>query len=412
MRIHNKSFNVFVVFCAWVTCLACSGKLPDTPVSDGPSEETPVAPPDDNPATPPEETQRLGEFGTCHENFNFPDTQLPVDPDLKMWYLDDAQSYSPALGYIRSADGYNTATSEEFTDAYYEVLRNTNADYISRRAIGTDNTGRYTMWCYTFAPSNYETTVYIQAGVHGRNEFESYYAVAMMMKMVTDASKSNDPHLRYLREKVRFIVVPVVNVFDVSRRAEKAKGISGDPTYSPYNSQNINLNRDWFDDRTQEVKNIKALLAEYADADIAFALDAHTDPEGIPGWGAYLTPYADGMPEEVNSKILSVANFLYERNIAGKVTWNGSDLLKAFMGGNKDYPASSAEWRNNHNGEYARGTITNSFCQGFWKDLGIYSLTGEHGARKFGAEGSKVEMCRAVELYLNHILVHLDYGKE
>ena len=347
-----------------------------------------------------------------NEGFDVQQGAFPIDSDIYINYLNDPVSYSPLLGYIHSAVDINTMTSEEFVDFYYESLRNANPGYISRKSIGVDDTGSYTMWCYTFTPEAYKATVYIQAGVHGRNEVEGYYATAMMMRMITDAEKGADPHLKYLRDNIRFIVVPVVNVFDVSRRAEVKKGLATGGTYSPNNSANINLNRDWFNQATQEVRNVKTLLNEYKNDDIAFALDAHTDPEGMPGWGAYLLPYADGMPENVTSKMHAVADFLYEKNIAGKVKWEGTDLYKAFQGPNADYPINSVEWRNNRNGDYARGVITNSCGQGLWTELGIYALTGEHGARKFGAEGSKVEMCRAVELYLNHILVQVENTEE
>lgn len=365
----------------------------------------------EKPSVTDPETGLIG-FGGRNESFEVQKGTYFVDRELSVNYLNDPVSYSPLMGYIHSAVDFNTMTSEEFVEFYYEPLRNAFPGYISRKSIGADDTGAYTMWCYTFTPEDYKTTVYIQAGVHGRNEFEGYYATAMMMRMITHAEKSSDPHLNYLRENIRFIVVPVVNVFDVSRRAEVKKGLATGGTHSPNNSANINLNRDWFNQATQEVRNVKTLLNEYKNDDIAFALDAHTDPEGMPGWGAYLLPYADGMPESVTSKMHAVADFLYEKNIAGRITWNGADLYVAFQGPNADYPISSQEWRNNHDGNYVRGTITNSFGQGFWVDYGIYGLTGEHGARKFGAEGSKVEMCRAVELYLNHILVQVENTEE
>ena len=406
MSVYRTFLSIFKIVTVGLLICSCTpaptpGNVPDTP---------PVQDPDTPPVVEPE-TGGVDMVGN-NEGFDVQQGAFPIDRDLSVNYLNDPVVYSPLMGYIHPAVDFNTMTSEEFVDFYYESLRNANPGYISRKGIGVDDTGSYTMWCYTFTPKDYKTTVYIQAGVHGRNEFEGYYATAMMMRMITDAEKSSDPHLKYLRDNIRFIVVPVVNVFDVSRRAEIARGLATGGTYSPNNSANINLNRDWFNQVTEEVRNVKALLTEYNSEDIAFALDAHTDPEGMPGWGAYLLPYADGMPDSVTSKMHAVADFLYEKNITGKVKWNGADLYEAFQGPNTDYPISSVEWKNNRNGNYARGTITNSCGQGLWTDLGIYALTGEHGARKFGTEGSKVEMCRAVELYLNHILVQVEDTEE
>lgn len=322
----------------------------------------------------------------------------PVAPiqelqDAGFVFMDTGKEFAPGPAYLFNVLGDRHIGSDAFLDKYYEPLRAKYPDYITREPIGVDDSGKYTQWCYSFTPANYKKTVYLQAGVHGRNEFESYLAAALFMRMIADIPKGEE-HLRYLRDNVRFIVVPLVNVYDASEW-----------TYKPNNSANINLNRDWFDQRSQEVRNIKALLARYDSGEIQIALDLHTDPEGIPGWGAYLLPYADEMPAEISDRMVAVNNYLYDRNIPGKVLWEGKDLLKAFMGPKREYPSSSKEWRENHDGDYKRGTAWKSISSGIWKDCGIPAATLEHGARKFGPRGSAVEMARAVELYLNHILI-------
>lgn len=397
-----KNFCAIVILTA-VPLLLCSCSPAPLPGGGTATE------PDDTekpPVTEPE-IDILG-FAGSNENFDMQKGTFPVDNEIRLCYMNDPKEYAPLFGYIHPARNFNTFTSEEFIESYYEPMRKNNPKYIARKTIGLDDTGQYTMWCYTFTPENYKTSVYIQAGVHGRNEFESYYAIAMMLHLITDAEKGTDPYLRYLRENVRFVVVPVINVFDVSRRAEIKKGLATGGSYSPNNGNNKKTQA-WYDPAPQESLNVRALLEEYKNDDFAFALDAHTDPEGLPGWGGYLTPYADDMPEEVQQKILAVANWLYDKNIVGKVKYEGKDLLKAFMGPNKDYPKNSLEWRTNHDKEdYTRYSLYNSFATGIFKDYGIYGLIGEHGARKFGEVGSKIEMLRAVELYLNHILVHLE----
>ena len=314
-------------------------------------------------------------------------------------YFNDPETHNLPEGYIYDVLPDRHISSEDFLQKYYEPLRAQYPEYIARDSIGVDDSGKYTMWRYTFTPENYTKTVWLQAGVHGRNEFESYYAGALMMRLIADAGKIRDPHLNYLRENVRFIVIPIVNVYDATEW-----------TYRPNNASNINLNRDWYDQKSQEVRSLKALLAQYRKGEIDIAFDLHTDPEGNPGWGAYLLPYADNMPAEISDRMVAVNHFLYDRNIKGKVKWNGEDLLMAFMGPKSEYPSSSKEWRTNHAGNYKRGTAWKSISSGIWKDFGIPSATLEHGARKFGPQGSAVEMARAVELYLNQILAQVEDG--
>lgn len=319
-----------------------------------------------------------------------------AETDALIRYYGDRKEYVIPSEYVYDVLPDKTLGADEFTEKYWEPLRAENPDYIAREAIGVDDSGKYTMWCYTFTPRKYKTTVYLQAGIHGRNEFESYFAAALMMRLITDAASLRDPHLKYLRKNVRFIIVPLVNVYDPSER-----------TCPPNNASNINLNRDWIDARSQEVRNIKTLLSRYAPGEISLALDLHTDPEGNPGWGAYLLPYADDLPSSISDKFLAVNNFLYDINIPGKVLYKGEDLMKAFMGPKSEYPSSSREWRAHYNEDYKRGTAWKSVSNGIWKDMGIPSSTLEHGARKFGPEGSAVEMTRAIELYLNHIVTQI-----
>lgn len=311
-------------------------------------------------------------------------------------YLVDGKAYSTPEGYIHDVLEDKTLGADAFIEKYYEPLRAEFPDYITRDSIGRDDSGKYTMWCYTFTPRKYRKTVYIQAGVHGRNEFESYFACALMMRLISDAERGNDPHLKQLRKKVRFVVVPLVNVSDATERL-----------HPPKNSNNININRDWFNEKTQEIRNIKALLSTFRKGEICFGADLHTDPRGIPGWGAYLLPYAEDMPAKYSKRMRAVCDFLYDANFKGKIKYEGEDLYRAFIGPNTEYPKSYKEWMYHRNENYKRGDIWKSCCSGMWKTFGIPSATVEHGARKYGPEGSSYEMARAIEMILNHILVQI-----
>ncbi len=321
------------------------------------------------------------------------DTSAMESRPVTLRYLGDTNEYVVPDKYIHSVIKDKAICADAFIEAYYEPLRANNPVYVSRESIGVDDSGKYTMWCYTFTPRDYKKTVYIQAGVHGRNEFETYFSAAGMMHLITEADNLEDPHLKYLRDSVRFIVVPLVNVSDASERL-----------FPPKNASKININRDWYYEKSQETRNIKTLLSRFAKGEICFGFDLHTDPRGIPGWGAYLLPYAEDMPEIYTQRLHAVADFLYEVNIKGKVKYEGQDLYRAFIGPNTEYPSSYKEWMYHRTGNYRRGDIWKSCSSGMWKTFGIPSATLEHGARKYGPEGSAFEMARAIEMVLNHVL--------
>ena len=70
----------------------------------------------------------------------------------------------------------------------------------------------------------------------------------------------------------------------------------------------------------------------------------------------------------------------------------------------------SREWREHRHENYKRRTSCAGTCTaGIWADLNIPCATLEHGSRKFGPSGSPIEITRAVELYLNHIVAQMEY---
>ena len=298
---------------------------------------------------------------------------------------------------------YKKLDSDALISDIYEPLREANPDNITRENIGKDDSGKYDMWCYIFTPENYEYTVFIAAGSHGMNEAQSYLGLARLMQLVwNDTKRNNDEHLTILREKVRFIIIPLVNVWDVSERVHGAE-----VTYSPYNSNNVNINRNWLTDTPEEeVANIKKILNRYKD-EIDFGFDFHTDPEGFPGWGSYLLVYPYGVYDFFSDRLKEVCAYLDYKNFDGK----GIKLKDAFRGDCLNYPQGS-KWDVNKTPDYPRSQNISTCASVLWSEFGIPSATIEHGSRKFGDRvfcGSQ-DMTAAVELYANQILQQLNYN--
>lgn len=274
--------------------------------------------------------------------------------------------------------------SDQLIARVYEPLRAKHPDEITRQHIGKDASGRYDMWCYQFAPATYQHTVYLQAGVHGVNELQSYWALARLMHVIYGEDSNTNCHIRMLRHTVRFLVVPIVNVWNVTTKRD-----------NPCNANHVNLNRNWqATPPQQEIANIKALLTRYR-KDIDFGFDLHTDPEGVPGWGGYLLIYPGTVDPCFSDTLKQVNRFLYKKHL--------SHLKKAYMGDDLHYPRSS-KTDVNREVDYPTQDLRSTCASGMWSEFGIAAATLEHGDKKFSTLGSSIEMTRAVELVANHII--------
>lgn len=264
--------------------------------------------------------------------------------------------------------------SDEIVNKFYEPLRRAYPDYISRSMIGTDTSGQYQMWLYDFCPDSYEACVFLQGGVHPI-ETEGYLGLARIMEMI---AKNEFPDLR---SKVRFLVVPIVSVYGVSKKAQADSVIK---RYDiPHNVLGINSNRDCYERRLDETKNVLAVVEKNKDI-IDFGFDFHTTT--TEDWGDYLTVYPDNLPHYKEFVMLN--NILRSRNIKGRqerVVYSGSSS------------------------EYPTGSNAASYASYITEELGIPMCTLEHSDFIFdNSLGTPAAMTRAVELYLNHIFLALE----
>ena len=105
-------------------------------------------------------------------------------------------------------------TADTVLEKLYEPVRQRHPEYITRENIGKDQSGKYDMYAYIYAPENYETTMFLNGGTHA-DEQTAYFALAKVMQLIADATPE-EPLLYTLRHKVRFVVIPILNVWSVS----------------------------------------------------------------------------------------------------------------------------------------------------------------------------------------------------
>lgn len=268
--------------------------------------------------------------------------------------------------------------SEMLVNKFYEPLRQAYPDYIAREMIGMDTSGRYPMRLYDFCPDNYEACVFLQSGVHPI-ETEGYLGLARMMEMI---AKNELPDLR---SKVRFLVVPIVSVYGVSKKAEADSIIK---RYDiPHNALGINGNRDCYERRLSETKNVLSVIEKNKDI-IDFAFDLHTTT--TEDWGDYLTVYPDHLPHQ--REVVRLNDFLRSRNIKER------DARIVYCGNSTEYPT---------------GSNAAAYASYITEEMGIPMCTLEHSDFVFdNALGTPIAMTRAVELYLNHIMLAWDFYKK
>ncbi len=272
-------------------------------------------------------------------------------------------------------------TYPEIIENLYEPLRRRFPAYIKRESIGFDTTGGFETFAYAFTPEKYEKTIYLQAGVHVI-ETEGYFGLARLMTLIAEGA---DERLAAMREKIRFLVVPCVSVWGVSRKGSYAAIMSGERYKIPHNAANVNPNRDWFDEAARETTNVKRYFAAHA-KEIGFAIDCHTTTET--GWGAYLLPFADGMDESVAKPLIALNRALY--------ALHPTDRPMAYMGDEAHYSRPGGK----------PTPIKGSFTGGFFGEYGVPAVTLEHNDYIYdNSLGTSRAMTLAVELYGSHVLM-------
>ncbi len=291
--------------------------------------------------------------------------------------------YKPARvgDFLGNADSFADYrwTSDEIYENLYEPLRAAYPDYIKREHIGKDQSGTFDMYCYLFEPKDYEQTVFLSAGMHA-NEEDAYFALAYFMGEVANANGA-DAQLHYLRERVRFVVIPLINVWGVNRTHLLEK-----PNWSiRYNSTETDLNRD-FEERTQaETKNVCAVLEKYGES-ITFGIDFHT------------TPNDNGSDLFFNFNLgteNAAANFEVTNHIYHRMTEEGMIAAKRplLVPSSSAYGTLSAV-----DGEYSASRTLQAYL---WNEHGISPITVEYMSFTSGespAKGSADGLSMAVEI--------------
>ncbi len=145
--------------------------------------------------------------------------ELSMQPD---WYIPDEFTDSEAVSQLsKSGTEY-----EKFLDFRLNSLLNDFPEYVTRETIGTDASGDYEMYAYSFAPAKYEKTVFIATCLHGSDK-----CALISLSHFLDCLCRNyqgDKTLRTIHSNVKLCVIPAVNPYAIKSN-------------STYNKNGINL---------------------------------------------------------------------------------------------------------------------------------------------------------------------------
>ena len=292
---------------------------------------------------------------------------LEAEDTKDAWYIPDAVGgigREPTFGDI-------LWTSEEVLNHLYEPVRERHPDYITRTVIGKDATGTYDMYGYVYTPKNYEITMFITGGMHADEEI-AYFSLARIMQLIADA-KPEDQLLYTLRQKVRFVIVPMINVWSVSQHTS---GLA--KSRLRYNGNNVDLNRDFGDLSQTESQNVMKWFAQYAD-EAVIAMDFHiAETKGISMWFNFINHTDNAV---ANYK---TTNHMYHRYLELGYAKENTSLTHV--------PGSYTK-----SDKYIEGRI--------WNEYGVPTITVEYvNNSNFPIAYSSDCMTTAVETYINFVI--------
>lgn len=213
-------------------------------------------------------------------------------------------------------DEYLSWTSEDFFAKFYDgFVENSNDNYkVIKTLLGKDTSNTYNIYKYVFEPKNYEQTIILTSGMHGYEE-TAPIAVARLMHHVVNDNQNMDIY-KYLKNKVRIVVIPLVNPWGFNQNPRKygtVTGVNPSRNYDYNWDSYVSSGSEWdlkgssaFSEKETQYMRDTYLL--YKD-DISFTLDCHTGR----GWTKDVFVYYVESDNILKPKLIEAATWLDNR---------------------------------------------------------------------------------------------------
>lgn len=158
-------------------------------------------------------------------------------------------------------------------------------DYVTKEQIGTDSTGTYPIYSYTFTPKKYEKTVFITSFLHGTDRI-SYVALGYFLDLLCRKTDSSNI-LSYIKSKVKLVTIPLPNPYG-AKDVRTANGSDVElPLNFPYNWDSISGRKGASAGDQSETKAIISLLKTLSNDKLCAVIDLHTNNTLTTGCCAY-----------------------------------------------------------------------------------------------------------------------------
>ena len=213
-------------------------------------------------------------------------------------------------------DEYLSWTSEDFFAKFYDgFVENSNDNYkVIKTLLGKDTSNTYNIYKYVFEPKNYEQTIILTSGMHGYEE-TAPIAVARLMHHVVNNNQNMDIY-KYLKNKVRIVVIPLVNPWGFNQNPRKYGTVTGvnpsrnfDYNWDSYASSgsewDLKGSSAFSEKETQYMRDTYLLYKD----DISFTLDCHTGR----GWTKDVFVYYVESDNILKPKLIEAAAWLNNR---------------------------------------------------------------------------------------------------
>lgn len=252
--------------------------------------------------------------------------------------------------YSPNPDAANLSLTYSQFIAQFTAYKTSNPIYITSRTIMNDTSNTYPIYEFALTPKVVKQTIFLTAGIHG-DEPESYWGLYNLVKVLCDEEYSH-PIIRYLRNYVEIVMIPVVNPWGYTNKTRE-------------NSRGINCNRNfdvfWIQDEANhsegtapfsenETKAVKNVLEAY-EGQFDFHLDFHTVPTkwgeiGLHAAYGFVTPtsiLADTLTA-TQEYMIRFWNKQYGKNVATSYKDTATSDMKNYVQNIKTTPSATIEY--------------------------------------------------------------------
>ena len=220
--------------------------------------------------------------------------------------------------------------------AKYDELCNEFPEYVRSEIIGYDQSGLYPIKKYVFEPKRYEKTVLFSSLIHA-GELVGYRGLLRTMQHICRDYKKY-PQLSYLRNMVKIVVVPIINVHGMTTgKRENSRGVDLNRNF-PYRWTNKGVN---YGESAGSEAETKAMIKVVNDENPSLVIDFHCTENRILTNEVYCSVSA--FEKSNTNKLIKVINTIFP-NAKKQLHYSYEPMFYNWCVASKKINALTIEW--------------------------------------------------------------------